>query len=293
MRCFKPLTAWQTDDGSVVFVERGSIRRELTLRCGQCIGCRIERSRQWAVRIMHESQLYDVSSFVTLTYDDSHFFPSLDYLDFQKFMRRLRKRVGPARFFMCGEYGERFQRPHFHAILFGVDFPDKAFFKDLPSGGRLYTSALLQELWPFGFSSIGDVTFESAAYVARYCVKKVTGSRAERHYERVWEHTGEVVSVVPEFARMSLKPGIGFEWFRRFSSDVLVRDAVVVHGVPGKVPRYYDKLMQDMDSVDWDGIEYERFQKALSVVADNSPARLGVLEAVAKARVGFKVRNLE
>lgn len=101
MACFYPLAAWQTDDGDIVFKERGAIKRALTLPCGQCVGCRLERSRQWAVRCMHEASLYDQNAFVTLTYDQDHLpeSGSLRYRDFQLFCKRARDKLGPFRFF--------------------------------------------------------------------------------------------------------------------------------------------------------------------------------------------------
>lgn len=183
-RCVCPLSAWQTESGAIVFAERGNIRRSLTLPCGQCIECRLERSRQWGVRIMHEASLHDANSFVTLTYNDENL-PhdgGLVYRHFQLFMHRLRKRVpSKIRFFMCGEYGENFGRPHFHACIFGLDFVDKTLWQ-VRNGVKLYRSKKLESLWEFGYSSIGTVTFESAAYVARYIMKKVTGDAAETHY---------------------------------------------------------------------------------------------------------------
>jgi hypothetical protein len=119
-------------DGSVKFVSRNKkgVDGTLELPCGQCIGCRLERSRQWAMRCLHESSLYDRNAFVTLTYDDEHLPPggSLNYPDFQRFMKRLRKNSkSPIRFYMGGEYGESTLRPHFHVCLFGYDFPDKVY----------------------------------------------------------------------------------------------------------------------------------------------------------------------
>jgi len=290
--CFRPLTAWQLDDGQVVFVERGSVRRQLELPCGQCVGCRLERSRQWAIRCMHETQLHEHSCFVTLTYDEEHLRPSLHYPDFQKFMKRVRKKFGKVRFYMCGEYGEQFSRPHFHACLFGVLFSDRVPWKSLDSGSTLYRSAMLESLWPFGFSSVGDVTFESAAYVARYVMKKVTGERADLHYLRVDTRTGEEISLVPEFNRMSLKPGIGADWFRKFQDEVTVRDGVVVNGRVSRVPRYYDNMLRAKDGFLFDEIQFARLSKALAAAADSSPERLAVRESVASARLSFKKRTL-
>lgn len=295
--CFHPLTAWQLEDGSIVFAERGSIRRELTLPCGQCIGCRLERSRQWAIRCVHESQLYMFNSFITLTYDDSHLplNSSLNYPDFQLFMRRLRRIKAGVRFYMCGEYGSDFGRPHFHACLFNCHFDDRKFFRRLPSGSNIYISSQLSALWPFGFSSIGDVTFESAAYVARYICKKVTGPSAAAHYSRLDTDTGELISLTPEFTHMSLKPGIGSGWFARFRPDVygLDHDYVVIRGMKMRPPRYYDNLLKSASDFESDYIEHLRFQQASkSDPRERSADRLAVREAVTKARLAFKKRTV-
>ena len=149
--------------------------------CGQCIGCRLERSRQWAIRCVHEASLHTDNCFITLTYspDCLPSDGSLNHDDFQKFFKRLRKHIAPKkiRYYMCGEYGEDLQqpsklgRPHFHACLFGLDFDDKQLYI-VRDDVKLYTSATLEKIWGKGFVTIGDVTFESAAYVARYIAKK-------------------------------------------------------------------------------------------------------------------------
>src|SRR5688572_7925162 len=138
------------------------------------------------MRCMHEASLYPQNAFVTLTYDDAHIPPGgrLDYPEFQRFIKRLRKDFAPSRvrFYMCGEYGSLYHRPHYHACLFGIDFEDRLYAATLPSGAKSYTSDRLSRLWPLGFSSVGDVSFESAAYVARYCVQKVTGPGSKAYY---------------------------------------------------------------------------------------------------------------
>jgi len=244
---------------------------------------------------MHEAQLHEHSVFVTLTYSDEHLGSfSLVYSDFQKFMKRVRKKFGPVRFYVAGEYGDGFSTSHFHCLLFGCWFPDREFHKDLPSGFRLYRSAQLEKLWPFGFSSIGDVTFESAAYVARYVMKKVTGKAAEQHYEFVDIGSGEVSQRVPEFNRMSLKPGIGAGWFKKFGNEVFPNDYVVMNGVKMSPPKYYDKLAQVARPAEFEEVEYSRFLKssAEGYQGENSPARLAVREQVQKARLSFKKRGL-
>lgn len=227
MACYHRILAYRGEDGVVRFhKQKGG--EAIELPCGQCVGCRLQRARDWAVRCVHESQLHDQNSYITLTYDDLHVPDghSLRYSDFQSFMRRLRLHVRRedrklkrtprrVRFFMSGEYGDDKSRPHFHALLFGYDFPEQVVCAK-KGGHELFRSPLLERLWPFGFSSIGRVTFESAAYVARYVMKKVTGDLARDHYRVVDPATGEIIDRVPEFCHMSLKPGIGGPWLDRF-----------------------------------------------------------------------------
>lgn len=126
MSCYRPITAFKpADGGPVLFVERKDTR-EIKIRCGQCIGCRIDKRDAWAVRCYAESKMHKANTFVTFTYDDDHLpVGGLKYRDFQLMLKRLREKLGPFRFFMCGEYGEQFRRPHYHALFFGLDFPDK------------------------------------------------------------------------------------------------------------------------------------------------------------------------
>ncbi|WNK12749.1 MAG: replication initiator protein [Microvirus sp.] len=288
------MTAWQLDTGEITFVERGAIRRGLTLPCGQCVGCRLERSRRWAMRCLHEAQLHDFSSFVTLTYNDENVPTSLRYRDFQLFMKRLRKRFGPVRFYMCGEYGEQNFRPHFHACLFGIHFGDRVLLKESQGSGRLYRSDALDAVWSLGYASIGDVTFESAAYVARYVMKKVTGHRAEEHYQRVCLSTGELVQVAPEFNRMSLRPGIGAGWIEKYCSDVFGfdRDWVRVNGVKCKPPRYYYDYLERKHPDVYESIEYKHYVDSDKCIEDSTAERLAVRERVTLAKLKHKKRSI-
>lgn len=297
MPCFSPLEAFKTVDGQIVFKETKDVHFRLKLACGQCIGCKLARSRNWAIRCLHESQMHASNCFITLTYNsDSLSSSCLNYDDFQLFMRRLRKRFKGSRirFYMCGEYGELNRRPHFHACLFGFDFPDREYFRTLGSGCKIYTSKILEELWPFGYCSIGDVTFESAAYIARYITKKVTGDAAEAHYRLVDSETGEVTMLVPEFTKMSLKPGIGKDWFLKFGdTDITPFDRVVVRGKEQNVPKYYKGLIKLRDPFRSDEIDFERVKNAEKFVDDCTEERLRVREVCARARLNFKPRTLE
>lgn len=297
MPCYHPLTAFQTESGDIVFSERGKIRRELTLACGQCFGCRLERSRQWAVRCMHEASLHEANSFITLTYSDA-FIPhdsSLDYRHYQLFMKRLRRtfKGRRIRFYMCGEYGDRTKRPHYHACLFGIDFADKVYFRKSDSGFPLYRSDVLERLWPHGHCELGAVSFESAAYVARYIMKKVNGSRAEDHYSIVDGDTGEIFQRSPEFTKMSLKPGIGYEWIRKYWREVFPRDKVVVRGKEAIPPRYYKKFLDDMPGTMSDAVEFQRAKLMELCAWDNTPERLAVRKQVALSRTKSLIRSVE
>lgn len=297
MACFHPLSAYRLAGGGVTFKhEREDTLERIELPCGQCIGCRLERSRQWALRCAHEASLYDKNCFVTLTYDEEHL-PcdySLNYRHFQLFMKRLRKRFRPCkiRFFMCGEYGEHNFRPHYHVCFFGFNFPDL----DKISGGDhpLYTSAILSELWPYGFHTIGALSFESAAYTARYCLKKVTGDAAEAHYTVTDDITGEIYHRKPEFANMSRNPGIGKPWLDKFAKDVYTNDYVVIDGKKVRPPKYYDrKTFDDPDTpFDIDHIQHMRSLDGRAHADNNTSDRLAVRKEVTLARLKFYTRSI-
>lgn len=266
--------------------EVGDKTPAITLPCGQCIGCRLEKSRQWAIRCMHESQLYENNSFITLTYDKENLpqYNSLEKSHFQLFMKRLRKKYEPKkiRFFHCGEYGDENKRPHYHAILFNHDWSDKV-IHSINDDTRLYTSDILTNLWGHGICTTGDVTFESAAYVARYVLKKINGEQACEHYMTTNEYTGEIQWIEPEYATMSRGKGIGTEWYNKYKSDVYPRDEVVVNGKKMQPPKFYDSLYEFEDVMKhfelknrrWDNVDKE----------NNTPERLKVREIVKKSQI--------
>lgn len=302
MPCFYPLQAFRLASGAVEFVERGDVVATLSLPCGRCLGCRLERARQWQLRVMHEASQWKRSCFVTLTYSDERL-PAhgcLQYPDFQRFMKRLRRvrgatRASPIRFYMCGEYGEELGRPHYHAALFNEDFSgDRKVWRDFGSGNVVYRSPLLERLWPFGMSSVGELTHQSAAYIARYVMKKVTGEAADRHYQVVDTESGELAWKPPEFTHMSLKPGIGALWFEKYAhTDVYPHDRVVSRGKESKPPRYYDQLLKRSDPATLEAIKLEREARARSHWQDSTPERLAVREQVTAARIRTFRRKLK
>lgn len=294
MACFHPVPAYRTAAGEVVFAERAGVDSHLTLPCGQCVGCRVARARAWSLRCVHEAALHKFNCFLTLTYRPSDLPPggSLRYRDFQLFMKRLRKAAkAPVRFFVCGEYGDQLSRPHYHACLFGYDFPDKKPATYLGKPGT-WTSSKLDQLWQLGHTHLGELNVRSAGYAARYCLKKVTGDLAAKHYERV-DQDGVVHHLEPEFARMSLRPGVGAEWFGRFRSDVVNRDYVIHDGSSYPVPRYYDRLLERDDPNRLAEMKEDRETKAIPLRPDATPARLAVREEVERARLTTLKRDYE
>lgn len=237
---------------------------------------------------MNEAQLYDVNSFVTLTYDNAHLPEdlSLNHRHFQLFMKRLRKANAgrEIRYYMCGEYGEGRGRPHYHACLFNYTFKDRLYFKK-EGETTLYTSHELNTLWPLGFSTIGDVTFQSAAYVARYCVDKITGDNAKKTYTLIDKTTGEIISRAPEYNKMSLKPGIGAGWIAKYQSDVYPHGKILVNNKMVTPPKYYDTLYGRTHEEELKAIKLERAKQADANMEDNTKPRREVKEQLAIARL--------
>lgn len=223
----------------------------MEIPCNNCVGCKLERSRQWAIRMMHESKFHDQNSFLTLTYSDQEV-PinyGLDLRHLQLFMKRLRKSLpNKIRFFACGEYGDLLGRPHYHAIIFGWDPPDKKLYKVINEKPH-YISEALSGLWTAGIATTADVTHESASYVARYCTKKIKTADtfgADRYY-RLSPIDGAFHQVRPEFAVMSRRPGLGLQYVERFKSDFYPSGFIVQDGVRQAPPRYYVSKLSEAE----------------------------------------------
>jgi hypothetical protein len=241
---------------------------------------------------MHEKRLHSESCFVTLTYDDQHLPAdnSLDKSHLQNFLKRLRHDTGPGlRFFACGEYGEKTSRPHYHVLLLNSDFADKRLVKS-GSQYNLYASARLSKLWPDGQHALGDVTFESAAYVARYCMKK--------------KNNGKLTSDgrLPEFLQMSRRPGIGTGYFDKYQNELISHDTIIVNGLPAALPRFYDNKLAGLTGYSeqiglyskMELIKLKRRRKLTSPLsrADRSLRRLRIREVVTLAKLKLKEVSL-
>lgn len=296
MSCYHPIKAYRTASG-VEFVERAKNDNlgSVYLPCGQCIGCRMRRAADWQLRVMHEAAEHEDSCFVTLTYGNGQLPPngSLSHRDFQLFMKRLRKWAGPVRFYMCGEYGPLNLRPHYHACLFGVAFRERREpLGKSASGALFYDQEDLRKLWGLGRVSVQDLTSETAGYCARYIMKKVLGKGADEAYRRTTS-AGDVVDVVPEYAAMSLKPGIGARWFDRYGNGIYRHDYVVADGVKKVPPAYYDELLRRRNAEQYELVKFQREERARPHWREQWDDRLAQREAVHLARVSTLKRGLE
>lgn len=178
---------------------------------------------------------------------------------------------------MCGEYGENFSRPHYHLCLFGIDFPDKEIYKE-EEGIITWSSAILERIWGKGFCTIGDLTFETAAYTARYILKKVNGEQKDDHYQTSCIHTGNLIDLQPEYTTMSRRPGIANDWYYQYKSDVYPSDTLIHKGNRVKIPRYYDTLLEREDPEQLEIQKLQRKEFARKQLKDNTPERLATRE---------------
>lgn len=300
--CFHPIDAWPPAlrGGKVVFSPHRSYAgaTSFPIPCGRCIGCRIAKARDWATRMTHEAKLHSDNSFITLTYDDRHL-PldgSISREAVQLFLKRLRKAVAGSaasgiRYFAVGEYGERFWRPHYHLITFGFFPPDAKKWRQV-RGNITYRSAFLEGVWPYGNVETGRVTPQSCGYVARYSMKKIGGDKAADHYSRPHPVTGQLHRVIPEFALMSRRPGIGAGWFDRYACDAFPSDFLIVDGKKRNVPDYYKRKLDDLPQL---LVTHERKKAARTpqALSNKTPERLQTREDLQTLRAVQLKRTLE
>ena len=258
--CPRKLPIRKKDDNGVIHYDGYRI-----VACGKCSQCLIAKSNEWAYRCMEESKQYKDNCFVTLTYNDT-FLPdngSLCRRDLQLFIKRLRKHIYPkkVRFFYCGEYGKKGSRPHYHIILFGWKPSDLRFFEKDKRGQILFRSEEVERLWSFrfidedtgkadyaqyGFVSVGDVTFETARYCAKY-LQKLQPAPPD---------------CVPAFTGQSLKPGLGSNAIK---PEILLNGGIFKDGKRISVPRYFmKKLEESHDLADYKDIRYKDFEHRIN-----------------------------
>ena len=310
MGCVSPLTAfWRSASRDAITFDKNksATRVSFKLPCGRCIGCKMERARQWGLRCLHEAKLWPNNAYVTLTYNDESLPEggSVCLRDVQLFMKRLRKgkksTVGnPIRFFLGAEYGDFNRRPHYHALLFNVKFEGMRRHGVNDRGEPLYVSDELAKYWPYGFHTIGAVTFDSAVYCAKYALKKLNVTEQsspeaksafiERYH--VYDADGVVFERRPEFAVMSRRPGIGAGYYEKYGHEVRTHDSVIVDGVEVRPPRFYDTRSELLDPDAFARLKKRRKRLEVLNRSDNTPERLRVKKRLMEIAAEKKERKL-
>ena len=230
----------------------------MDIACGQCIGCKMKKAQDWAIRISHEAQYHEQNIFLTLTFTEQELAfrdnpGSLDVKEVQRFIKRLRNHIDrkedgrKIRYYAVGEYGELTGRPHYHIIIFGWEPKDGILWKTSKKGSRLFNSEILSQLWPYGYINYGQVTWDSASYTAGYITKKFNDTQVEDRLKWTDPITGELKDKDPEFAVMSRRPGIGSQWIEDHHEDAYRHDYVVVKNKKRALPRFYDDWLEKHD----------------------------------------------
>lgn len=238
MACSMPLAGWYSNElnesgkrGVVFNPRKAFLDMPLELPCGKCEGCRADQSLAWSIRAYHEATQHEKNCFITLTYSDAHLPDdgAIDKRALQLFFKRLRKRIAPEklRYFACGEYGEKTGRPHYHAIIFGLDFLDA---RRTMLNSTLYTHPVLETTWGLGQVAIDSVNFRSICYTCGYVTKKISDPDT--------------------FSLMSRRPGIGHDWLNKYSDDIKRTGACIIEGreflVPPRYLRWNEKEFQEL-----------------------------------------------
>lgn len=275
MPCFRPLDCWLPADGGQVQFSEKKDHRQIAIPCGQCIGCRIQRQQVWAFRCLAEASLHEHNWFATLTYSPDHLpaHGGLRHRDWQLFAKRVRRQCGPFRYLMCGEYGEQTLRPHYHALLFGLSLPDISRV-GVRRGYPIFRSEKLSSLWKLGLVELGTVTAQSARYCATYVLKD-SGSP-----ETLDAYTGELMQLPKAYGRMSLKPGIGDAWARRYHPEVITHGACLANERRFPIPKRFKQIMEGIDPIRFEELIQTAIAKA-QASPDNTGDRLAVRERVA------------
>ena len=275
MPCYHPLNAIKTDQqktvngkDKIIFIKDKTKYMQLPddikiqIPCGQCIGCRLEYSRQWANRCIIEAKQWEHNYFITLTYATQHLpiqttlntdtgelteTETLNPKHLKKFLKDVRRYYkyhynhDNIRFFACGEYGEKNGRPHYHILMYNLPITDLIPYAKNHIGQQRWQSAQIEKIWGKGIIDIGTVTWESAAYTARYIIKKQTGAAAAEAYK----------TKQAEFTRMSRMPGIAKDYYDTNKYKIYENDEMIINKADGsarkiKPTKYYDRLF-DID----------------------------------------------
>lgn len=294
MSCYHPLPAIQRKEGGQIeFVNKEALIKDargevfapfgyryLEVPCGKCIGCRLDYSKQWATRIMKEAEQWENNWFLTLTYDPENVpwqssinLETGEYVQgmtlqpehLTKFLKDLRRywkyhyNEDNIRFYACGEYGGKTQRPHYHVAVMNWNIPGGLLKEWKKSqNGMYYQCETVAKIWKKGFICLAKLEWESAAYVARYMLKKQKGKDADQYYKSMAQ--------IPEFTRCSRNPGIAREWYEQNKDKIYKNDEMFIARKGGaqkvKPPAYYDKLFDVEDHERMQEIKEERRKAA-------------------------------
>jgi hypothetical protein len=314
MACTNPRKAWKhgvhekTGKQKLAFKRPPGVKEEdaQQIPCGKCVSCKLSYSREWATRITHEIQTSSDACFITLTYDEKYLPEDhgLDKKEVQLFIKRLRKYVTKEfgrdhdgkpkktiKYFACGEYGEtKGARPHYHIIIFGYDFADRKYWSRTDTGNINYRSQTLEKLWTKGFSAIGEANFQTAAYVARYTLKKQSFRYTGEDTEWINLETGEIHKIQQEFVLMS--QGIGKDWWNKYHSDT-DKDYILADYQKAKVPRYYDKLREKMDPISLENIKEQRTEKALELQSKDTKSMKKSRDIIKRKQNSMLIRSYD
>lgn len=248
--------------------------RYILVPCRKCTECRLQYSREWATRCMCESMTSTQSWFLTLTYDEEHVpginkrtgelfhgfgtyekrngkfeqVMTLEPEDMTRFKDSLDKKLRragkkPLRYYYCGEYGSTTFRPHYHMIAFNLELEESEMKLQFINNEHqpIYKCQWLEDLWGKGMVRIGAVTWNSAAYVARYIMKKQTGKEGEKRKE--------IIGNIPEYVTMSTRPGIGKDYALMNRETIEALDKIILPGKKAKnvhTIKYFEKLYDDL-----------------------------------------------
>lgn len=285
MACYHPSRVTISRKGVPGFLPL-RVLDKVRVPCGHCLGCRTDQARAWAIRLVHEGVTSSPAWFVTLTYSPKEIpeHGSLCARDFTLFIKRLRGMHESERisYYVAGEYGDQTARPHYHAVLYGARFLDRALLA-VRNGAEVYRSASLERAWRYGLCEFTGLNFGAARYVASYVRKKVRQRDNPDAYLRVDRSTGELVDIEREYGRMSRRPAIGRRWIERFWSDIYPRDFVVMDGGEYKPPRYYDKWMEKYQPETFLAVREQRYADMVELADE----KLIMMEKVHRAKVAL------
>jgi len=270
--CFNPVYARNMPN------IRSSTTAPEYVNCGKCHGCKRAKARNWTIRLRHEASLYDWSEAITVTYADPHLPEgrSLDHGDIQRWLYSMRYHFGPFRYFMCGEYGDKNKRPHYHVVAFGLHIPERSHWMRAKHSIQC-RSDHLERTWDKGHILFDEkgATEHAIKYVAGYVQKKLYGPDWSDEYDMwVHPHTGEITQEarLAPYTRMSLRPGIGHPWLQKHWRETYRDDTIVLDGREFRPPFGYDRWMATDHNgkcgshcpdhmSEWTRVRHERYEK--------------------------------